>query len=180
MIHRTPLRHFFRVLIFLLAVIVPLLFPISVPVLFVVTGALLAYDGPNRTLVPSVTAVLMSMELIGGWDLGMMSLPWCMAVALWIIAGRVMNISPWSQRDGWNVVDVIVTACSAAVIAGIMTIGSVVVAAEIYGFGMVFGRLISVLSLPNIGFIAAVSLATVIVLRRIDVPFRRTIHFGIV
>lgn len=160
------------------AALASLVVPTVLPAIPIMMGALLAYDGLNRRSMAYATALLIGIELIGGLDLGVFSFAFLLTALLFAAAGRVCALSPWAGTEGWHIIDMVRTAVVAALLAALMVVGSVCVAAFGYGFGMPLERLS--LAFSSSGGVALIlgAVMTVGILRRIDVPFRRSIRFG--
>lgn len=149
------------------------LFPIAL-------GILLAYDGLDTHMVGWSLFLLVACEIFWGLDLGVLSLSYLGTAFVLRIAVQFMSITPVIREGGWAPISLIrgsvvgwllallMMACAAAVESGIYQRGSflTLLSWTYYPLGVVLkGTLVGVI----LGILA---------LRRIDIPFRREIHFG--
>ncbi len=175
---RNLFRHMLRGVLGFLAVFIPLLWPSTIPITVVAFCSMLAYDGLDRHNLLAGTLLLLGGELAGGSELGVVALPFLLAAAVLGGARRALSLSPWAHTDGWHVGDLVRTVAVATVLSVVMIVGSVFVAAVGYGFGMPLERLSMALS-PHVVLLVAIAACICVgILRRIDVPFRRKIRFG--
>lgn len=166
----------------LLLAVIMLVVGVSIPDAWLVipafVGSLLACEGIGRRPLTGLAALLVVGEASFGWDLGMLSLP-TLAVAAGIgSASHVFTMAPWAGQEGWRPGDmvrsfVIACACAASLVALSVLVGAM------YGHSALAARLASLFEPRSIWPIAPLCAVFLIVLRRMDIPFRKPIRFGI-
>ncbi len=167
-----------RVLIVVVMLIAPLAGPGSLAITIVTAGTLTAYEGLHRIMVYGMFAVLFCVELLYGLDVGVLSLSYLAAVLVLALVRRVVTIAPWTASGGWHVSDglrVLIVACG---MYACMTASSIIIGSALYGYDEVLARLRIMFFSQSIAWIPIASGIVLVLLRRIDEPFRRRIVFG--
>lgn len=149
--------------LFLLAL--PLAGPGALFVVLAVIAAVTAYHGPRSNVVYGCTAILLAIELLYGLDLGILSLAYLITAFLVLAFQRVVALTPWRSFDGWRWSDALRTAGGA--------VGIFIVAAGV----SLRGNWLALWP-RDAAWIAGAIVVSLVILRRRDVPFRRTIRFG--
>jgi hypothetical protein len=161
-----------------LVVVAPVFGAGAVAFIFVLISSLFAYDGPNRHTVYGVLGVLIGIELLFGMDVGVLSVSYSITVLLFMLAGRFITIPAWSAVSGWDIADAVRALVVAGVFYTCISLCAVIVGTMLYGYTDMALRMRSVIGTPSVWFVASGIVITLIVLRRIDHPFRRRILFG--
>lgn len=167
-----------RLVLFGLMLLTPIIGPGWVGIIVAAVAVMTAYVGLRGTTVYGMLAVLLGVELIYGLDVGVLSLSYITAVLLLAVVGRVIAISPWTSVGGWlagDAVRVFVTACG---LFAVMTASGVAIGHVLYGYADIGARLSSLFLHQTLPWMPVVIAVMLIVLRRIDEPFRRRIIFG--
>jgi hypothetical protein len=151
--------------------------PMPVPLVPSLMGSLCAYAGTDRRAVGTMTALLFVIELLFGFDVGILSLSYLGTVLVYSLTSRFISLAPWSASDGWRPADA-VRALAAAWAFSVCAIVLSVCVGALYGHGAFPARLVSELGLSRLLAVLPLSLAFLVVFRRMDIPFRKRIRFG--
>ncbi|HXK36878.1 MAG TPA: hypothetical protein VJ553_04835 [Candidatus Paceibacterota bacterium] len=174
--HRTFIQQTGRALLFVLVGIASLTFPSGSVLFWSLYGAITAIDGPWRSFMVLLVFAFV-IELIGGLGIGARSLPFAITALLIAGGGRFLTLGPWANADRWSPAPAIRTWCVAS-IAGIMmssVAGLFVVLFNGYSIRSVSAAIVDPRIAVAIAIVAGVAL---VLLRRIDVPFRTRTPFG--
>ena len=150
----------------------------SVNFMLIIVSAVCAYDGLHGATVYGIMGALIVTELIYGMDVGVISVAYMIAVLLIASLSRIVTIAPTSSELGWHVVAgarSFIIACGFFVTTSIL---SVLLGGALYGYEDVALRLRGLADPRSIVLAVCGLLLTLVVLRRIDEPFRRRILFG--
>jgi hypothetical protein len=159
--------------------LVPLLGPGTLVGVISIAAVLISYDGLTRQTVYGVTTALVVSEMIFGADVGVLSGAFLATVLLLQLTGRFVTVPAWALSSGWSVFDGVRALTVAWGTALCMIAIAVLIGATVYGNEHGAMRF-TVSMLPRVLWIAAtLSGGILILLRRLDVPFRRRISFGI-
>lgn len=140
------------------------------PLIAIMLGVLLAYDGLESRVVFWTFVLLMAAELSWGIGLGIVSLAYLAAALVLRMAQRFVALTPLCRERSWALMPLVRSTLTAVALAGIMVVGSAAVRSGIYRQGG---------TVPLTALNALGSPILIILLYRIDVPFRRRISFGI-
>jgi hypothetical protein len=151
--------------------------PGAVLIVPVLMGSLLAYAGTERHVLWWGTLLLLATEAAFGADLGIFSLAF-LGVALMLRAvSRFVAFTPWAAQEGWAPTDGIRAMATASTLAVLMIGGAVLVGA-VYGHGAIGMRLASELAPSRLIVVPPLCVLVLVILRRMDIPFRKPIRFG--
>lgn len=167
-----------RIALIALILVSPLAGPGSFVVVLATVAALTAYEGLRPGTVYGILAALFCVELVYGLDVGILSLSYMAAVSVLSLVRRVMTVAPWSSVNGWNASDalrVLLVACGLFVV---MASFGVIVGHFLYGYEDVRARLQMMFLTKSMAWTPIVIAVILIILRRIDEPFRRRITFS--
>jgi|GEM_PF-5031383 len=157
---------------------VPLAYPDGIYLFVALVCAYTAYRGFTLRIVYRVFFALLVVEIFYGFNVGILSLGYVLAVGFlnWVM--RFIAFVPWSYKRDWNIADAIsAIAVSIIVYAGTIFSG-VFIGNLLYGSGATVLRIQSLVTLPTVGIPMLIIILTTITLRRTEVPFRNTIHYG--
>lgn len=183
---RTPLQRGLRIILAVLLLMWPTM-GIDLPVsLFAIAGGvILAYEGGEHRVILPYLLMMIVAEGIYGIDSGVLSLAYLLTALVFSGFRRWTTITPLIRVDGWPLPGVLTTVVVGTVLALVMSAWSIVIGVVLYGYGAFMTRIISMLGhgdvialIALIALIAIISTLMMVTLRRIDVPFRRTITFG--
>jgi len=146
----------------------------------IIAGVLLAYEGIERGEIIGFFAVLVGTELIYGIDVGILSLAFLYTVIVGSGIRRWFAVQPLAREHGWPPGALARSVIVATALSGVMSFFSISIGVLMYRYGSFAMRLQMTVGRPA-SWILMLALATlgVLVLRRIDVPFRRQITFGV-
>ena len=176
MTERSLSRQSLRWLLFLVAAFGALALPGGDVVLWALLGAVIAADGPWRSFLPILVLVLFT-ELIGGLGIGALSLPFAVTVLVLAGGGRFLMLGPWPTAERWQIGPAVRAWCVAVASGMLMAVISAFVSTLLHGYGIEV--VASVLNSTIIVRMVAVTVVALVVLRRIDIPFRFPVSFGI-
>ena len=138
-----------------------------------------AYRGFSPSIVYRIFFVLLTSEALYGFSVGIFSLAYVLSVAVLYGCTRFITFIPWAYTQGWSMVDMLKTIFVSGILYGGILFWSVPLGALLYGTGLVVLRWESFMH-TSVGVLFLVtSVLTSIALRRTEVPFRRTIHYGV-
>lgn len=141
-------------------------------------ATLTAYDGIRSSTVYALLTALVCLELVFGYDVGILGLSYLVAVLALMPVQRVIALTPWGVARGWHISDALRTLCVTYGLCLLMLLSEVGIGAVLYGYAHPALRLSIVLVPIDMLWTALGIAATLVVLRRIDEPFRRRISFG--
>jgi hypothetical protein len=172
---RTLARNGIRWLLLLIAAFGALAIPDGDIVFWAFLGAVIAVDGPWRSFVP-LLVLLVAAELVGGLGIGALSLPF--AVTVLVIAGgsTFLMLGPWPIAERWHIGPAVRAWCVAVASGILMAVAAAAVSTFLYGYGIeTVAAVIDSMILVRILIVTAIAL---MILRRIDMPFRFPVLFG--
>lgn len=144
-----------------------------VPVIAVVIGATLAYEGVNRQSLVRWLLGLVFLEVATGADFGTMSIAYVGAALTMLALQHLLVVGNWVRVEGWHPADAVRTIVVAVALAVLVMVLSTLTEALLYQHGSVATRLASVLASGDMLWLVSACTVVVIVLRRIDIPFMR-------
>ncbi len=167
-----------RTLAIIALLVVPVFGPGMIPAVVVLVCAYTAYTGPRKDIVPMLTGVLLGIELLYGADIGVLSFAYLTSAFFLIVLERFFSLIPWSIQRGWDPLDAFRTFIVTLCLLMVSRVGGIVLGHVLYGYGEFGERLLELFHgadvLPTLIMIGIV----MVVLRRINEPFRRQITFG--
>lgn len=161
-----------------LMLMAPLVGPGFLYIVLAIAASLTAYEGPRRNAVYSMFVALLFIELLYGLDVGVLSLSYLVAISLLLLMRRVVVVVPWSASDGWHAFDALRSLGVACGLLAVMVLSGVVVGHFLYGYTDMRIHLQSLFVSQGVAYMPIVMAAMLVILRRIDEPFRRRILFG--
>jgi hypothetical protein len=147
-------------------------------IIVILAACCLAFYGTSRSLVIGWVGILIILEGITGHDVGVFALPFLIASILWLLSQSVIMLPPWHGSDSWRLIEGIRTVCIAVATALMMVMGATAVESFIYGYGFFVLRLTTVLRMIVWWQLVGGCAALLLLLKRLEVPWRRAIHFG--
>ena len=147
--------------------------------LIAAVAAMTVYEGARAPIVYSMLAMILAVELIYGADVGVSSLGYISAVGLYSMARRFISIPAWATQDGWHVADALRASLFGLLFYLVTVIASTVIGNILFAYGNVLLRLQSLVDVHAIVVPFCICSATMIVMRRMAMPFRREILFGL-
>lgn len=144
-----------------------------------VAGAVLAYEGITRSVIRWTLALFIIGELFYGVGPGVLSLPFMAGVLLLAAVRRWTSIVPFVHEPGWP----LIALCRAALVGWVIAIAvgaaQALMQSVVYGGGMFRDRLFMQMgSSTRIGAAYGVMVLLLIILHRVDIPFRRPVIYG--
>jgi hypothetical protein len=177
--NRTPLRKTIRLILALTVFFLPgLEGPLGSILVIIAVASALAYEGHGRLFFPRSLSFIVLIELFWAFDLGVISLPYTVAAASMTLTERFISISPLSHQEGWRLIDILRSWIFAVAISWMVILGSSVVESIFYRRGIIFERAAASLSAGYLWIVPLGCVVALVILRRIDVPFRRHITFN--
>lgn len=158
---------------------VPVFHPFGQVWILAAVCAATVYEGARPRVVYAVVAFLLLMEALYGGDIGAVVIAYCLAVPLLLIVRRFIALPEWASRDGWHLGDAVRTVAVSWMMFAVVVALAVFMNDMLYGHGYIVRRLLMLASDRLIAETVLVCCGTCIVLRRLSVPFRREIHFGV-
>lgn len=166
----------------IVGIFIMLVAPVAGPgwVVFVLAtvAAVTSYRGPHRHTVYGLLAVLFGIELIYGFDVGVLSLSYMLAVLVFVLVQRVITIASWPSVSGWHATDALRAFFVACGLYAVMASGGVTIGHYVYGYTHGATRLQIMFASQNIAWAAIAIALILVILRRADEPFHRRISFG--
>jgi len=141
--------------------------------------ALTLYEGMRPWVVYGSVALLFAAELVYGGDVGVMLIPYCIAVPLLMLLRRFIALPAWAASDGWRVSDAVRAVGAAWLMSVAVLLLSVVTGDMLFGYAHIAERIRVVMSLRQLAVLGITCAVTVILWRRASIPFRTVIRFGI-
>lgn len=167
-----------RVLGIIACMCVPVLGPGALLVMVASVSALTAYHGLRTRSVYTVVAILVGIELVYGFDVGVLSLAYLTAVMVLVALRRFVALPAWAARRGWRLADVLQATVLAYALFWMIQTGGILIEHFIYGYGQTFQRFLMMARASDMRWALAVIVIALVILRRIDEPFRHAIYFG--
>ena len=177
MTQRTLIQRAIRALLGTVVIVAGVMVPTGIPLIPALLGAQLAYDGSDRRVLAWTTGFLVMLELFFALDLGVLSLAYLATAAALSVLGRLVSLTPWTASDGWDVQDYLRTVVVACIGAAMVTTASTLVE-TLYGYGILVPRLATHLTAHAVGWLVPLCGLALLVMRRLDMPFKRRIRFG--
>jgi hypothetical protein len=161
-----------------LLVALPLAGPSMIMMVLAWCAALTAYRGLRSAAVYPLVIVLFAIEVLYGIAPGTLSLAYVSMVFLMLIFQRFIALPPWELTDGWRIGDAVRTLGMFAGMFALIIISGAVIGRVIYGYPMSVWILQGMLFSSSMVPIILSSIILIIAVRRITVPFRRSLIFG--
>lgn len=144
-----------------------------------VASTAVMYWGARTPVVYTIVLLLVGVEVLYGGDVGSVSGAFVVTVAVLALLRRVISIQPWAAREGWGIGDLLRTValswvCSLCVVALSLLVGDM-----LFGYDRLWIRVQSMWNAPLLRTTFVVCVVSSVMLRRMTVPFRRAILFGI-
>jgi hypothetical protein len=149
--------------------------------LYVVLAFLCArtvYQGLRAGIVYGTVAVLAGIELLYGLDVGVLSLAYLTATLLVTALRRFIALPPWTAQRGWRLLDAFQAVMMAYLFYWMARISGILVGYIVYGYDQPYRRFLLLVHGTDVGWAFLIIVVTLVLLRRIDEPFRRRIIFG--
>lgn len=176
MTQRTSIRQLVRLGVVVFFVLCSLVFPSGSSVLWAIWGVLLALDGPRQTF-PILIGLSLCAEIAAGLDIGTLSLPAAIG-ALAVLGGtRFLMLAPWPTHERWQIASVFRAWLVAFGSGVLLSFVAALVYATMHDISFAEG-VPAVFHAHNLLSILFVSGGALLILRRIDVPFRYHTPFG--
>lgn len=147
--------------------------------LLAIVAAITVYEGARAPVVYSMLAIVLAVELIYGADIGVSSLGYLGAVALFSLARRFVSIPAWAAQEGWHIVDAFRASLCGVLLYLVNIVLSIVIGNILFGYGNILLRIQGLSDVHEIVIPLILCSGTFVVVRRMAMPFRREILFGL-
>lgn len=175
------MRRLIRIVLALLLFGTPLIGDrITLPIFAIAVAAVAAHDGLTSRTVSLSVAYLILVELSWGIDFGTLSLAYLTSVLILRSLEDFLSVVPLGRFRDWPPGALIRAGIAASVMTWLMTGLSVGIEAVAYspsGVGVLLAHAFQPI-LPTLFWTGLASCAILILLHRIEMPFRRIILFG--
>ena len=158
--------------------ILPAFGPGALSLMIAVVSAITAYQGFRANMVYGMVAIFLGVELLYGFDIGTLSLSYLTAALIITVVRRFVTIPAWAARRGWRPLDGVQAVIVAYALFWMVQMGNLLIEHFVYGYGQLSQRFLLMASGSGMQWALVVIVGMLIVLRRIDEPFRHPIHFG--
>lgn len=165
-----------------LAALLVLLSPLAVPGaqfgIIAIAAALTAYNGFRTRTVAPVFLALLLIEVCYGSTAGGSSLPYLIAVVVFVALQRFVALPSWADRDGWRVSDLVRTTLTGYLMSALILVVSTVIGTGAVNADGWWFRIAALGYTPALMTVLVLVPLTGVIVRRMAVPFRRAILFG--
>jgi hypothetical protein len=154
--------------------------PVPISPFALAAGALLAYEGITRPVIRWSLVLLTACELFYGMGVGILSLPFMASVILLATVGRWASITPLMRETGWSPIVLVRAALNGLILAFVMGAVQALMQSAMLGGSLLRERILANMgTAASIGGAYIIIFCLLVILHRIDVPFRRQIMYGI-
>lgn len=166
-----------RVVFALAALCVPALGAHGYTMLVACFAVYYVYESMSAPKLISMCVLAVSIELLYGYPVGILSIATLTTAALYAIASRFILMTSWAPQRGWHFGDAVRACAQAFVWYAVFVLSSVAVLVLVYHEG-VFTRSLMTIATSSSGVALMTIAVGLTIVRRIDVPFRPRIQFG--
>ncbi len=135
------------------------------------------YESMSALKLITMCVLAVGIELLYGYPAGILSIATLATATLYAIASRFILMTPWAPQRGWHLGDAVRACMQACIWYAVFVANSVAVLILVYHDGVFMRSLMTILTTSS-GVALATIVVGLIIMRRIDVPFRPRIQFG--
>jgi hypothetical protein len=168
-----------RAILLAFVLLAPALHPNGQLWVIAVASTAVVYWGIRGPVVYTLLLLLVATEVLYGGDVGSVSGAFAVTVGVLVLLRRVITIQSWASQEGWRVGDMLRTVVVAWVFTLCVVALSILVGDVLFGYDRLWVRILSLWSVRIMGTSFVVCTVASVMLRRMTVPFRRAILFGI-
>lgn len=156
----------------------PLLGPGALLITLALICAFTVYQGLRAGIVYGMLVVLVGIELLYGFDVGVLSLAYLTVVLILTAFRRFITLPAWVSQRGWRLFDGLQAILTAYLLFWMARISGILVGYVVYGYDQPYRRFLLTVHISDAGWALLIIAAALVMFRRIDEPFRRRIIFG--
>lgn len=157
---------------------VPILGPGALLAISVAACVSAAYTGAHIRVIALFFTVLLSIEIFYGFDVGILSIAYLVAILFLTALRRFIALPAWETQRGWRIVDALRTFILAYALFWIMQASGICLGHVLYGYDQTISRLFLMAGSSEMRWALGGIIVVGILLRRMDEPFRHRILFG--
>lgn len=151
----------------------------NVPWIVAAVVAATMYYQFHSHIVYGAIAFLVVADLIAGSDVGVLPIAYMVVVGCAMAIRHFIAFPDWSVRGGWRAVDIIQSSVVALLLTMMTEVLSVFIGNVMFSYGETAARVAVLFRVVGVAEVLLVCVFVLIILRRIEMPFRRAITFGI-
>lgn len=168
-----------RIFLAVLAFSIPIFIPGLLPLIPIMVCSVLVYDGFSSIFFWRVFLLALLFELMWGIPLGSYMIAFTITALLYRVLQKSIAITPWAAADGWSMSDFAKHILIGTILSWGMTSMILLVPIVWYAYGNLALRFTLLTHTAFWWYTPLYIGVLLILLRRIQMPFRRRLEFGI-